>query len=69
MAEIQFRPICSNCKQIIYDKIDFGYDEDAVCDKVKYPHNYWMTPIECPNCGELFEMIIMPRNLPFQWKK
>ena len=52
MAEINFLPVCSNCKNIIYGRID--YEEE-------HKHIY---PVACPYCGSLFETLSIP-YIPF----
>ena len=59
MAEINFLPVCSNCKQIIHETIDYEEHADT------YP-SYTITPGVCPHCGERFDSITMPRRLPFK---
>ena len=64
MADILFRPICSNCKCII---------EGLVASVDWEDHDHWVTmgpmhqiiPYACKNCGSVFDYIEMPTKLPF----
>lgn len=55
-AAILFRPICSKCKHILYDTIDY----------IEYPYGYDIIPNKCPFCNEPFESIEIPTTLPFK---
>lgn len=64
MADIQFRPVCSNCNSIINDTVNLetqlymaGYRQRRRCI---------VRPGFCLKCGEPFEKIIMPTKLPFE---
>ena len=73
-AKILFLPVCSKCRQIIYDTIDYKtevaglirvniHNPDikeirAMPAKLIFPH-------QCKNCGAVFENITMPTKLPF----
>lgn len=62
-ASIIFRPICSKCKHIIYEDVD--YIEYPVHSKLGWFKDYSITPKECPYCGIRFNKIEMPTSLPF----
>lgn len=64
MATIQFMPVCTECKKVIFDYIDCN-NEVLSMDNVRYPTHYQITPYSCPNCGAIFEQIVMPTRLPF----
>lgn len=63
-ASILFRPICSKCKNILYEKID--------CINIKYKNSfvtdYTIVPHKCPYCNTPFENIEIPTTLPFENK-
>lgn len=54
MANIEFLPVCSNCKNIILTEVDFDFQNSVI-----YP------PI-CPVCKEPLYEIILHTKLPFQ---
>lgn len=70
-AAIKFMPICSKCQQIIWDEIDFKEDPDQVEGEASF--KIFMTcsifPKTCPNCGRIFESIVIPKKLPFNNQK
>lgn len=63
MATIQFMPVCTKCKKVIFDYIDCN-NEVWHMDNVGYV-NCQITPYSCPNCGAIFEEVTMPTELPF----
>lgn len=68
MAEILFRPTCSKCNKVICGPVDCKRVENEVMGKTTrsiYSH-YQVTPILCPWCGEPFETIVIPTNLPYK---
>lgn len=69
MAEINFVPVCSNCKKIITTTIDYTIDdENEYTTKNNYLiKQYQIKPYRCPYCGEHFEIITMPTKLPFEY--
>lgn len=67
MADILFRPICSNCHCIIdetvdYQEIDFS---SLRVDWKHYARMYHIIPYACKNCGSIFDSIEIPTKLPF----
>ena len=68
MAEINFLPVCSNCRELLdYEDIDCKQTFSLVetkSDMLKIPE-YHVYPCMCPNCGERFETITIPKGLPF----
>ena len=72
IAELNFLPVCSECKRILYGyTVDVIYDPEQIGSK-KYdwkpviaprPQIY---PQHCPFCGAEFASITMPRKLPFK---
>lgn len=71
-ASIEFVPVCSNCKHIITDLIDFrstvtdvlvGSPEKGM-EKMLAP-NYQIHPYSCPNCKMIFDRIALPTKLPY----
>lgn len=52
MAEINFLPVCSNCKKIIYGRIDYEKEEGRIY------------PVACPYCSSLFKTLSIP-YIPF----
>jgi len=68
MAEILFRPVCSNCNHQIHDLIAYeehtipieGYNSLILSYK-----DYSISPTRCPYCGEYFTSIEMPGSVPF----
>jgi len=64
MAEIRFMPVCTECKKIIFERIDCN-NMVWQKDTIRYCVNYQLTPYSCPNCGAIFEQIEIPTRLPF----
>lgn len=63
MANILFKPVCSNCGEILkyvsYKKFN---DILHVLDDRTIPFIVGeVLPIRCPNCGERFETIMIPK--------
>lgn len=63
MANILFKPVCSNCgevlKHVSYKMInDFLH---VLHDRTTPFVVGEVLPIHCPNCGERFETIIIPK--------
>ena len=65
MARIEFRPVCSKCKQVIFGTV--GLSDQSI-------GNYynWLTdafteiePRKCPHCGAYFKSIVMTDRIPF----
>lgn len=67
MAEIRFLPVCSNCNRIIYETIDFEA-APYFGNKIKYIAAIppYISPNDCPYCGEHFERVFMATELPFE---
>lgn len=64
MARIEFRPMCSECKQIIFKRVDIcTYDTDG--EYCILPGDITVDPYRCPNCGAPFDKIVMATKLPF----
>ena len=66
MADILFRPICSNCLCIIDETVD--YREIDFLSREDWMHGartYEITPYRCKNCGCVFDSIEIPTKLPF----
>lgn len=64
-TRIEFLPVCSHCQHIIRRPIDYEeHSEPILGGKYHYrvPH---FDPPRCPNCGKMFESVIMPTRLPF----
>lgn len=72
MAEIKFLPVCSNCKRIIYETVDYGYPEfsdiDYIDDSkyIRISPKRAISPNCCPYCDIHFDMIMMATELPFE---
>ena len=65
MARIEFRPTCSECKQVIFKRIDIcTYKTDG--EYCILPGDITVDPCRCPNCGVYFNKIVMPTKLPFE---
>ena len=67
-ASILFQPVCSVCKRVLYEKIDFVERPDIIPNKlahVKTNDDYYVVPKRCPYCDSFFTMIQMPTKLPF----
>lgn len=75
MAEINFLPVCSNCRAILDDReIDVSHDENESIAFIKKHNKIELLPQRiipniCPNCHELIECITIPTKLPFIIKK
>lgn len=71
MAEIRFLPVCSNCRNVITEEIDWREDADYIpygnnlniFDGFKTHH---IVPSICPHCNCIFTKITMPAKLPFE---
>lgn len=71
MAKILFRPVCSNCNNQIYQLIEYEANIIPIDGNscVLYSKDCYITPTECPYCGEYFTSIEMPGSLPFDNRK
>lgn len=63
MVSIAFLPVCSRCKSIIYDEVNCSQDEIILMSSGA-PLLPYISPFKCPNCGEVFDRIVMPTKLP-----
>ena len=64
-GKILFRPICSKCKKLIPEKIDYityPYKSNGFIGEKGY-----IQPSRCPFCNTVFEGIEMPTKLPFDY--
>ena len=52
MAQINFKPVCSNCGKVLNDTIDFDGDK--------------VIPEFCSHCGSWFDLITLPTDLPYK---
>ena len=69
MADIQFRPVCSNCNSIINDTVNletYNLETYVTGQDCMQRRSCFVRPSFCSKCGELFERIIMPTRLPFE---
>ena len=64
MADILFRPICSNCHCVIDETVDYIQYEDLDHWDKECPM-YHIIPYRCNNCGSVFDSIEIPTKLPF----
>ena len=69
MAEINFLPVCSNCRTILDDQL-IDFIEDEIHNESPYVllKNFHIVPKFCPKCKEYFSLITMPTELPVQSK-
>ena len=69
IASIVFRPICSKCKHLIYEEIDYiEYPIQINNYKKCLSNDYEIIPNKCPHCNTPFESIEIPTKLPFDWR-
>lgn len=80
MAEINFLPVCSNCRAILDDReIDvksveeryseyetLGLEGKPISLKDILMRQPMIQPYLCPNCGEIFMAITIPTRLPVE---
>lgn len=57
MAQIVYKPHCSNCGAVINDEIK--YVEYAIINKIKNITPIDIFPYKCPCCGKYFDSIII----------
>lgn len=58
MAQIVYKPHCSNCGAVIYDEIT--YIEYVIINKIiTYTTSIDISPYKCPCCGKCFDSIII----------
>ena len=65
MAEILFKPICSECGKEIKAEIDYKRTDLKVIHMPDIIPNKEISPWCCPNCLSIFNRIVMPTKLPF----
>lgn len=67
MAEINFLPVCSNCRTILDDQlIDLAENVTLHGQPAYAVKDYSIVPRFCPKCREYFSSITMPTKIPFQ---
>lgn len=57
MAQIVYKPHCSNCGAVINDEIK--YIEHVIINKIKNITPINISPYTCPCCGKYFDSIII----------
>lgn len=72
MADILFKPICSNCGKLLDETVDcVEWDDLIVKDEFleKYSSKkigfYMINPYCCPWCGAKFDRVKMHTKLPY----
>lgn len=65
MAEIFFKPICTNCGNELCGVIDYVYEESFVDPDPHMDKRGRVDPEYCPYCNEHFTCIKIPNSLPF----
>lgn len=70
-GSIIFAPICSKCKHIITDEVNYKEDEKSF-DYLSMNYNlyreYEIKPYKCSNCGTVFRSIVAPGDFPIKFK-
>lgn len=66
---IEFLPVCSECGHIIRERVNYDETPTRVGCISNYISRGEIEPHVCPNCGVVFERIILPRDLPFDGYK
>lgn len=74
MAEINFLPVCSYCKNVLKDELDWTIDELFKCSTKYEAKNYYLkahgtAPYKCPCCNGIFTAITVPTKTTFKEKK
>lgn len=68
-AEISYLPVCTNCKNIIFDVIDIEYPNEYYYEDGSGRHRliqeFEIKPHKCKHCGRVFTSIQIPTKLPF----
>lgn len=60
MAQIVYKPHCSNCGAVINDEIKYiEYTERVIINKIKNITPIDIFPYKCPCCGKYFDSIII----------
>ena len=62
MAQILFRPTCSNCGKQLYEIISYEKQSALFCAAL---FERGIEPEICPYCKEVFDSIEIPCSLPF----
>ena len=70
MTRIIFAPTCGKCQKVIRDvisveEVDVTRDPGSLV-KVS---NFFIHPSVCPHCGEAFEAVMMPTQLPVDFSE
>ena len=67
MASILFRPVCSECRKVLYEIIDCTKSPllDEKGYKRSFLNGFTITPERCPFCGIQFDSVEIPIRLPF----
>ena len=71
IGSIIFAPICSKCKHIITDKVNYKEDEksyDYPTMNYNLNREYEIKPDKCPNCGTIFRSIATPSDFPIKFE-
>ena len=68
LSEIHFLPVCTKCRTVINDTVNFEYLDNVPddSDRVVIPREYRISPHKCDKCGAVFTSIIIPTQLPFE---
>lgn len=65
-SSIVFLPVCRNCMNIIWNKVDCQQSVENACDNPKIlGAHYDIYPARCPHCKAWIDAIVMPTKLPF----
>lgn len=69
-ARIEFRPVCSKCHSIIFERISCEDEDPIQIYGYRYPARLIpesrISPVRCPVCKTRFESIVAPTRLPFE---
>lgn len=65
LATIQFMPVCSVCKQILFETISVDTFYNELTDKHVLYARHTITPQRCPYCETPFISITIPTTLPY----
>lgn len=66
MAEINFLPVCSNCKKVILVEVNVEYVDVWSLNEKLANKEPIINPGICPYCRAYFDSITIPRTLPFK---
>ena len=70
-GSIIFAPICSKCKHIITDKVNYKENEksfDYPTMNYNLNREYEIEPDKCPNCRTIFRSISTPSDFPIKFE-